>query len=134
MKGFSSKRAALKVDVLQDQETDCLQVRGCITQPGHFTGWGSEGVNVVVPVVDDGLFGHCLCDFFSTHLLKQQLVHKWIHTGGVPTSLTLLFRRWLTISSVFTGWSIGTSYSLGPDPPLSAIPIKPYGFCGRTAP
>ena len=64
MKGFLSKRTALKADVLQDQETDCLQVRGCIIQPGNFTGWGSEGVNIVVPVVADGLFGHCLCDFF----------------------------------------------------------------------
>ena len=29
-------------------------------------------------------------------------------TGGVPTSLTLLFWGWLT---VFMGWSAGTSYS-----------------------
>ena len=30
-------------------------------------------------------------------------VHKLLGTGGVPTSLTLLFWRWLTVSSVFTG-------------------------------
>ena len=44
MKGFSSKRTALTVDVLQDRTIYCLQARPCIFQPGHLTGWGSEGV------------------------------------------------------------------------------------------
>ena len=31
-------------------------------------------------------------------------VHKLpLHIGGVPTSLTLLFWRWLTVSSLFSG-------------------------------
>ena len=38
-------------------------------------------------------------------------VHKLLHTGGVPTSLTLLFWRWLTVSSVFAGRTTRTSYS-----------------------
>ena len=38
-------------------------------------------------------------------------VHKLLHTGGVPTSLAVLLWRWLTVSSVFTGRSAGTSYS-----------------------
>ena len=42
MKGFSSKRIALKIDVLQDR----LRARPCIFQPGNLSGWGSEGVNV----------------------------------------------------------------------------------------
>ena len=33
-------------------------------------------------------------------------VHKLLGTGGVPTSLTLLFWRWLTVSSVFAGRSV----------------------------
>ena len=38
-------------------------------------------------------------------------VHKLLRTDGVPTSLTLLFLRWLTVSSVFSGRSVRTSYS-----------------------
>ena len=38
-------------------------------------------------------------------------VHKLLRTGGVPTSLTLLIWRWLTVSSVFTGRSARTSHS-----------------------
>ena len=30
----------------QDQKICCLQACPCIIQPGHFTGWGSEGVNL----------------------------------------------------------------------------------------
>ena len=29
----------------------CLQVRPCISQPGNFTAWGSEGVNSFLVVV-----------------------------------------------------------------------------------
>ena len=36
-------------------------------------------------------------------------VHKLLGTGDVPASLTLLFWWWLTVSSVFTGRSAGTS-------------------------
>ena len=38
-------------------------------------------------------------------------VHKLLGTGEVPTSLTLLLWRWLTVSSVFTDRSKRTSYS-----------------------
>ena len=56
MKGLSSKRIALKVDVLQDRKIDCLQARPYIFQPGNVTGCGSEGVNdassdVIPPLV-----------------------------------------------------------------------------------
>ena len=45
VKGFSSERIALKVDVLKDRKLDCLQARRpCVFQPGNFTGWGSGGV------------------------------------------------------------------------------------------
>ena len=44
MKGFSSKRIALKVDVLEDRKIYCLQARPSGFQPGNFTVWGSEGV------------------------------------------------------------------------------------------
>ena len=46
-------------------------------------------------------------------------VHKMLRTGEIPTSLTLLFWRWLTVSSVFAGRSAWTSYSQVHDPPLS---------------
>ena len=39
-------------------------------------------------------------------------VHKLLGTGGGPTSLTLLFWRWLAVSSVFAGRSARTSYKL----------------------
>ena len=51
MKGFLSKRIALKEDVLQDRKTYCLQARPRIFQPGNFTGWGSEGVKLIAPRV-----------------------------------------------------------------------------------
>jgi len=38
-------------------------------------------------------------------------VHKLLRTGGVPTSSKVLFWRWLTVYSVFTGRSSGTKYS-----------------------
>ena len=72
--------------------------------------------------------------------------HKLLCTGGVPTSLTLLFWWWLMVSSVFMGQSTWTSCSSlpaelflnscfsdtalppppHPTPPL--VPSKPYGF------
>ena len=61
-------------------------------------------------------------------------VHKLLGTGGVPTYLTLLFWWWLTVSSVFTGRSAGTSYSQITDSPLSPIPAKLYSFCGPKSP
>ena len=38
-------------------------------------------------------------------------IQKLLPTGGVPTSLTLLFWRWLTVSSVFAGRRAVTSYT-----------------------
>ena len=35
-------------------------------------------------------------------------LHKLLHTGGVPTSLTMFL--WLMVSLVFMGWSAGMSY------------------------
>ena len=37
-------------------------------------------------------------------------VHALLGTGGVPTSLTMLFWRWPTASSVFAGRSVQTSF------------------------
>ena len=52
--------------------------------------------------------------------------HKLLRTGGVPTSLVLLFWQWLRVSSVFTDWSTWTSCSSLPDlpPALSPFPIS----------
>ena len=44
MKGFSSKRIALKADMSQDRKIYCLQARPSIFRAGNFTGWGSEGL------------------------------------------------------------------------------------------
>ena len=41
------RNTALKVEVLLDRKIYCLKARPCIFQPGKFTGWGSEGVNVI---------------------------------------------------------------------------------------
>ena len=65
-------------------------------------------------------------------------VHKLLRIGRGPTSLTLLFWRRLTVSSVFAGRSARTSYSShplpSPPPPPFPIPNQPCGFCGRKAP
>ena len=59
-------------------------------------------------------------------------IQKLLRTGGVPTSLTLFFWRWLTISSVFAGRSGWTSYWCLPLLLLHPfVPNKPYSFCGR---
>ena len=47
VKVFSSKHAALKVDVLRDHKVYCLRAQLCSFQPGNFTGGGSEGVNAL---------------------------------------------------------------------------------------
>ena len=57
-------------------------------------------------------------------------VHKLIRTDGVPISLTLLFWKWLTVSSVLDKLF---TFSHHPSFPLP-VPNKPYGFCGRKAP
>ena len=66
-------------------------------------------------------------------------VHKLLRTGGVPTSLTLLIWRWLTVSSVFAGRSARTSCSSltrGRAVRLytPSSPHPPFDFCGRKAP
>ena len=69
-----------------------------------------------------------LFDTVSVTLLRTVVetavsgVHKLFRTGGVPTSLTLLFWRWLTVSSVFAGRSASPSCSSLPysPPPFSA--------------
>ena len=47
VKGFSSKRIALNVDVLQDRKIYRSGARPCIFQHRNCTGWGSEGVNIL---------------------------------------------------------------------------------------
>ena len=71
------------------------------------------------------LLNSCFSDTVFVTLFRTAVetaineVHKLLRTGGVPTSLTLLFRRWLTVSSVFTGLSLtadsvlGNHYGLG---------------------
>ena len=49
-------------------------------------------------------------------------VHQLLRAGGVPTSLTLLFWRWMTVSSVFAGGSARMSYSLVPSLPPPPLP------------
>ena len=66
-------------------------------------------------------------------------VQSCFNTGRVPTSLALLFWGWMSVSLVFVGWSMGTSYSSltaypsPPPPPHFPIPNKPYRFCGHKA-
>ena len=50
--------------MLQDREIYCLQARPCIFQPGNFTGWGSEGVNVL----------SCRLDMLGTVLLNRRTI------------------------------------------------------------
>ena len=100
----------------------------------------------------------CFLDTVLTTLFRTAVetaitrVHKLLRTGGVPTSLTLLvwrrltvssvlFWRRLTVSSVFTDGSEGRDELLisnrpPPPPPLTLFPVpnKPYGFRGRDAP
>ena len=60
-------------------------------------------------------------------------LHKSLRTDGVPTSSTLLFWQWLTVSSVFTGGRAENSYSRVPDPPYPPSPINRVCYCGRKA-
>ena len=66
------------------------------------------------------LLGHCLCDFARTSVQRAiSEVYKLLRTGGVPTSLTLLFWQGLTIHSVFAGRSVRMYYSSLPSCTLS---------------
>ena len=64
------------------------------------------------------LFLHsCFLDTVCVTLFRTAVetanteAHNLLGTGGVPTALTLLFWRWLTVSTVFTGWRAGAIYS-----------------------
>ena len=68
-------------------------------------------------------FSSCFSDTVCVALLRAAVksaiseAHKLRGTVGVPTSLTLLFWSWLTVSSVFLGQSVWTNYSSLPTPP-----------------
>ena len=78
------------------------------------------------------LLNSCFLDTILVTLLHTAVktvirgAHRLLRTGGVPTSLTMLFWRCLTVSSVFTHRSAWTSYSSLPDlhPPLSLYLIN----------
>ena len=65
--GFASKGIALTVDVLQDRKIYCLQARPCIFQPGNVTGWGSEGVKVVLN------WANCYPSFLNWLIMRCKL-------------------------------------------------------------
>ena len=82
---------ALKIAVI-NRKIDCLQARTCIIQPGNFTGWGSEGVNVarllgvsaVISVPDNGITSsfHCRLDILLGWR-PQPLCLCVIHNGSI---------------------------------------------------
>ena len=55
MKGFSSKRIALKVDVI-GPENILLAGASVHHSAGNFKGWGSEGVKLLFHWVDQPIF------------------------------------------------------------------------------
>ena len=61
--------------------------------------------SVLSSCFSDTVFVTLLCTAVETAISK---VRKLLGTGGVPASLTLLFWRWLAVSSVFTGRSART--------------------------
>ena len=69
MKGFSLLRTAVKVDVI-GRKICCLQTRPCIFPPENFAGWGSEGVNILIPLKTFSLFLSALntrvCNFLMS--------------------------------------------------------------------
>ena len=75
------------------------------------------------------LFGHCLCDFVP-HSCWNSGVHRLPRTGGVPTTLTLLFWWWLSLFGLYASERWGKLLP-GTRSPLFPVPNKPYGFCGR---
>ena len=101
---------------------------------------GFERINTILNWTEL-ILNSCFLNTVSVTLLRIAVVtainnaHKLFHTGGVPNSLTSLFWWWLTVSSVFVGWSAGTNYScLPPFYPTVPIPNMPYGFSGCEAP
>ena len=48
MKGLSSKRTALKVDVIGPENILFAGISIYIFQPNNFTGWGGEGVKLTL--------------------------------------------------------------------------------------
>ena len=74
MKGFSSKRTVLKVDLSSDPKIQCLQALLCTFQLRFFSGWGSEGVNIVPgkPLLH---FLHCSSGFCLFYFWGYVLYH-----------------------------------------------------------
>ena len=81
-------------------------------------------------------FSGCFSDTAFVTLLRAAVgtviseARKLLRTGRVPITLTLLFWRWPTVSSVFAGRSARKSYSSPPHPPTPDLhgPNKLYGF------
>ena len=79
MKGFSSKRVALKVDVLQDLENILFAEVSVHFQPGHFTGWGSVGVKRETDVhyfPSDKLISSGPCSYNQRNLLSRVMARS----------------------------------------------------------
>ena len=64
---------------------------------------------VIECLAADLFLNSCFSDIVFVTLVRTAVetavseVHKLFRTGGVPTSLTLSFWRWLAVSSVFAG-------------------------------
>ena len=83
-----------------------------------------DGLSCCRVVPQQLLLGHDVTLIRTAVKTAISEVHKLLGTGGVPTSLTLLFWRWLTVSSVFADWSAITSYTCPPlPPPLHPSPL-----------
>ena len=77
----------------------------------------------------------CSTDIVFVTLLRTAVetavseAHKLLRTGGVPTSLTLVFWWWPTVSSGRSAH--GRAIHPPPPPPPTTVPNKPHGFCER---
>ena len=56
MKWFLSERVVSEEDLLQNRKKLTISRPVCTFQPGHFTARGSEGINIVVMIVEIGYF------------------------------------------------------------------------------
>ena len=93
-------------------EMGCLGELGCHGELGCLGELGCHGELgcLLLQVPTAGLSDSVFVTLFRTAIERAHCgVRKLLRTGEAPTSLTPLFRLWLTVSSVFTGRSRGTS-------------------------
>ena len=113
MKGFSIKTHSIESRCVIGSENILFAGSSCIFQPGHFTGWGSEGVNRsnLQPIaVVSALAEHWPRDLWSVGQVRDAVLSfiAVVDLSGTVAALSELTRGAKRSVSVLTGCTCQT--------------------------